>query len=92
MLFLGVQIPRPEQDGEQGQPPRHPDGGGIPVRQRPAFRRLTGKDAKFPGDIKWNFGKFLIDRNGEVLERFSPEVKPSDDKIIASIEKALKDK
>lgn len=62
------------------------------AEQHPLYAALTGKDAKFPGDIKWNFGKFLIDRNGEVLERFSPEVKPSDDKIIASIEKALKDK
>lgn len=29
-----------------------------------------------PGDIKWNFGKFLIDRNGNVAARFSPAVPP----------------
>lgn len=28
------------------------------------------------GDIKWNFGKFLIDREGKVVERFSPAYKP----------------
>lgn len=29
-----------------------------------------------PGDIKWNFGKFLIDRNGDVIARYSPAYKP----------------
>lgn len=29
-----------------------------------------------PGDIKWNFGKFLIDRNGNVVARFSPAITP----------------
>ena len=42
-----------------------------------------------PG-ILWNFEKFLIDRNGNVAARFSPEVLPDDPTVIAVIESALK--
>jgi glutathione peroxidase len=42
-----------------------------------------------PG-ILWNFEKFLIDRNGNVADRFSPEVLPDDPTVIAAIESALK--
>ncbi len=41
-----------------------------------------------PG-ILWNFEKFLIDRNGQVIDRFSPEVTPDDPILIARIESAL---
>jgi glutathione peroxidase len=41
-----------------------------------------------PG-ILWNFEKFLIDRNGNVAVRFSPEVLPDDPAVIAAIESAL---
>lgn len=34
--------------------------------------------AKNPEDIKWNFTKFLVDRNGNVIERYSPTFKPED--------------
>ncbi|MDR2867260.1 MAG: glutathione peroxidase [Acholeplasmatales bacterium] len=32
----------------------------------------------FPGAIKWNFGKFLVDKTGQVVQRYSPIVKPQD--------------
>jgi glutathione peroxidase len=41
-----------------------------------------------PG-ILWNFEKFLIDRNGNVVARFSPEILPDDPAIIAAIQSAL---
>jgi glutathione peroxidase len=41
-----------------------------------------------PG-ILWNFEKFLVDREGNVIARFSPEVTPDDPKIVAAIESAL---
>ena len=41
-----------------------------------------------PG-ILWNFEKFLIDRNGRIAARFSPEVLPDDPAVIAAIESAL---
>jgi glutathione peroxidase len=40
-------------------------------------------------DILWNFEKFLIDRTGNVIARFSPDVKPDDALITNAIEKAL---
>jgi len=40
------------------------------------------------GDIKWNFTKFLVDRNGKILQRFEPAVTP--EQMDAAIEKALK--
>ncbi len=54
------------------------------------FAALTGPDAKFPGEIAWNFGKFLIGRNGEVIARFEPKTKPDDAAVISAIETALK--
>ncbi len=42
-----------------------------------------------PG-ILWNFEKFLIDRNGNVVARFSPEVTPDDPAVVSAIESALK--
>lgn len=57
--------------------------------QHPLYARLTGKDAEFPGDIKWNFGKFLIGKDGKVLKRFEPQTKPDSAEIIQAIEAAL---
>lgn len=39
------------------------------------------------GDIKWNFGKFLVDKNGDVVARYSPAYKP--EQLEADIEKLL---
>lgn len=47
---------------------------------------LTGE----PQDIKWNFEKFLINKKGEISERFSPEIAPSDSLITSAIERELK--
>ena len=60
------------------------------AEQCPLYAALTGPSAKFPGDVKWNFGKFLIGRDGLVLERFEPKVKPEDPKLLEAITNALK--
>ena len=41
------------------------------------------------GDIRWNFEKFLVGRDGEVLARFAPQVEPDDAAVVAAIEAAL---
>jgi glutathione peroxidase len=41
------------------------------------------------GDIQWNFAKFIVDRQGNVVARFSPPTKPSDPALLDAIEKAL---
>jgi glutathione peroxidase len=52
---------------------------------------LTTSDAgpEEAGDIKWNFGKFLIDKNGEVVKRFSPQVEPCAQEVKDAISTAL---
>jgi glutathione peroxidase len=53
------------------------------------YAALTGGSSPFPGEIKWNFGKFLIDRNGQVIKRFEPSVKPESPEVVQAIEAAL---
>jgi glutathione peroxidase len=57
--------------------------------QHPLYSALTGSGATFPGDIKWNFGKFLVSADGKVLKRFEPGIKPEDTELVAAIEQAL---
>ena len=53
------------------------------------YRLLAGEGAEFPGDITWNFEKFLVGPDGRVLARFSPRTAPDDASVIQAIEKAL---
>ena len=59
--------------------------------QTPLYAYLT-KDANpsVAGDIKWNFTKFLVDRNGRVVARFEPDVTPDSPQVVAEIEKLVK--
>jgi glutathione peroxidase len=54
----------------------------------PLYKFLTTKSPK-PGDVGWNFAKFLVGRNGEVIDRFDPKLKVDDPKVVESVEKAL---
>jgi len=42
------------------------------------------------GEIKWNFTKFLVDRNGNVVQRFEPAATPDSKEVTTAIEKQLK--
>lgn len=55
------------------------------------YKYLTAQDAppKGKGEVKWNFEKFLINRKGEVVNRFQPTAKPDADDVIAAIEREL---
>jgi glutathione peroxidase len=55
----------------------------------PLYAWLT-KESAFPGDIPWNFTKFLVARNGTVVARFEPKVDPLDPKVTARVEAELK--
>ncbi len=57
--------------------------------QHPLYAALTGKDGAFPGDVGWNFGKFLIGKDGKPLQRFEPDVEPTDAGLVKAIEEAL---
>ena len=58
-------------------------------QQHPLYAALSGKDSPFPGDVKWNFGKFLVGRDGKILKRFEPKVTPDSPEVVAAIEGAL---
>jgi glutathione peroxidase len=60
--------------------------------QTPLYKYLTSKetDPKFAGPIKWNFTKFLVGRNGEIVARFESPVKPESEQMTKAIEAELK--
>ena len=60
--------------------------------QAPLYHFLTGGAANpaVAGDIKWNFTKFLVDRNGKVGQRFEPAVTPDSKEMTGAIEERLK--
>lgn len=60
--------------------------------QHPLYAALSGKDSPFPGDVKWNFGKFLIGRDGRIVKRFEPKVTPDSPEVTQAIEAALAEK
>jgi len=57
--------------------------------QHELYKALTGPEGAFPGNVAWNFGKFLISRDGKPLARFEPKTTPDSPEIQAAIEKAL---
>jgi glutathione peroxidase len=59
------------------------------AEQHALYKELSGPGAAFPGDVKWNFGKFLIGRDGKVLARFEPNAKPESPEVAKAIEAAL---
>jgi glutathione peroxidase len=58
----------------------------------PLYKHLTALETKpaGPGKISWNFEKFLLNRDGEVIARFEPKTRPDDEQVIKEIEAALK--
>jgi glutathione peroxidase len=63
-------------------------GGEI----HPLYKFLTSKQTnpEFSGTISWNFNKFLVDRAGKVVARFSSKDEPESEKVVQAIEQALK--
>ena len=57
--------------------------------RHPLYTALAGNDSPFPGDIKWNFTKFLIGRDGTILKRFDSKTTPDSPEVTAAIEAAL---
>ena len=58
----------------------------------PLYKFLTSKqtDPEFGGAISWNFNKFLVDRSGKLVARFSSKDEPESEKVVQAIEQALK--
>jgi glutathione peroxidase len=59
------------------------------ANRHPLYVALAGADSPFPGNIKWNFTKFLIGKDGKILNRFDSAVKPDSEEVTKAIEAAL---
>jgi glutathione peroxidase-family protein len=73
---------------------RHADCGqavGLcAARQRPSPEAHRVRiDTGEPEEILWNFEKFLIDRQGTVIDRFAPDVPPDAEIVVSAIERVL---
>jgi glutathione peroxidase len=60
--------------------------------KHPLYKYLTERETnpEFAGEIKWNFNKFLVGRDGRIVARFDSADKPEDAKVTQAIEHALK--
>lgn len=56
--------------------------------KHPLYRYLT-EQSSFPGEVEWNFQKYLVDRSGNVIARYHHRTKPLSDEIVKGIETAL---
>ena len=57
--------------------------------QHALYAALTGPDSPAPGPVKWNFGKFLIGRDGKIIARYDSKVTPDSAELTQAIEAAL---
>jgi glutathione peroxidase len=61
--------------------------------QTPLYQYLTKQTGpSIAGDIKWNFTKFMVDRNGNVVERFESAATPDSKEVVSAVEKQLSQK
>jgi glutathione peroxidase len=59
------------------------------ANRHPLYTALAGKDSPFPGNIGWNFTKFLVGRDGRIVHRFASAAEPESPEVIKAIEAAL---
>jgi glutathione peroxidase len=59
------------------------------ANRHPLYVALAGEQSPYPGNIKWNFGKFLIGRDGKIVKRFEPSTTPDSPEVTKAIEAAL---
>ncbi len=57
--------------------------------KHPLYAELTGPTSPAPGEVKWNFGKFLVSPDGAIVARFDSEVEPNSPELIKAVEKVL---
>lgn len=56
--------------------------------KHPLYRYLT-EQSPFPGEVEWNFQKYLVDRNGNVIARYHHRTKPLSNEIVTGVNQAL---
>lgn len=92
---FGGQEPKPEADIKEFCSSKY--GVTFPMfsklhtkgpEQHPLYAALT-KEAPKPGEVKWNFNKFLISKDGKILNHYFSEVEPDSSELAKDIEAAL---
>jgi glutathione peroxidase len=56
--------------------------------KHPLYQYLT-EQSPFPGEVDWNFQKYLVDRKGNVIARYHHRTKPLSDEMVRDVENAL---
>ena len=59
--------------------------------RHPLYESLIGNDSPIKGNVKWNFTKILVGRDGIPIDRFGSLTSPSSSKLRKAIEKALEE-
>lgn len=59
-------------------------------KRSPLYKVLTDNPITGKSDIKWNFEKFIIGKNGKIVKRFPSSTDPLSDEIVSTIERELK--
>ena len=57
--------------------------------QHPLYQDLTSEPEPVGGDVTWNFQKYLVDRAGKVVAKFTPRTEPDDPEVVQEVEKLL---
>ncbi len=57
--------------------------------QHPLYKLITS-DPTYGGDVKWNFQKYLVDRQGNLIGKYLSKVTPMSDEVTSAVEKALR--
>lgn len=60
----------------------------VGKEKHPLYQYLT-EQSPFPGRVTWNFQKYLVDRSGNVIGKYDPEMNPLSPAILSAVEKAL---
>ena len=55
----------------------------------PLYQELTTMPDPIGGDVRWNFQKYLLNRDGEVVAKFGPQTEPRDPALVAQVESLL---
>lgn len=58
--------------------------------KHPLYAQLAAQPEPIGGEPKWNFTKFLVDREGRVVARFEPKVTPDDPALVQKVDELLK--
>lgn len=57
--------------------------------QHPLYKELTGSEGAFPGEVKWNFEKILIGKDGKPVARFDSKTTPDSPELTKAVDDAL---